>query len=157
MKHYFFYVFLFLSLNVFSQKEELKWELFHTVDSIWISVERPMSVQEVLFQRGDLPDPFVGENELLYTWVENYYWEYRSTFNVTEDHLSNEYLELDFQLVDTYASIYLNDSLLGQTNNFFRPYRFSIKKGTKLGANKLKVVFTSPINYHKERLSLIHI
>ena len=151
MNRFFCFIFLFISINVFSQKEELKWEVFHPIDSIWITVERPMSVQEVLFQRGDLPDPFVGENELLYTWVENYYWEYRSTFNVTEDHLSNEYLELDFQLVDTYASIYLNDSLLGQTNNFFRPYRFSIKKGTKLGANKLKVVFTSPINYHKER------
>lgn len=151
MNRFFYFIFLFISINVFSQKEELKWEVFHPIDSIWITVERPMSVQEVLFQRGDLPDPFVGENELLYTWIENYDWEYRSTFNVTEDHLSNQYLELDFQLVDTYASIYLNDSLLGQTNNFFRPYRFSIKKGIKLGVNKLKVVFTSPINYHKER------
>ena len=83
MNRFFYFILLFISINVFSQKEELKWEVFHPIDSIWITVERPMSVQEVLFQRGDLPDPFVGENELLYTWIENYDWEYRSTFNVT--------------------------------------------------------------------------
>ena len=134
-----------------SQTKELKWELFHPIDSVWIPVDHPMSVQEVLMNRGDLPDPFVGKNELFFSWVENYDWEYRSSFMMNDTMLSKSYKSIDFQLVDTYASIYLNDSLLGKTDNFFRPYSYDINNRVKLGVNHLKVVFTSPVNYHKER------
>ncbi|MFM8949492.1 MAG: glycosyl hydrolase 2 galactose-binding domain-containing protein, partial [Bacteroidota bacterium] len=41
--------------------------------------------------------------------------------------------------VDTYGSVYLNDSLLGNVNNMFRQWRFSSKKYLNQGSNKLRV------------------
>ena len=42
--------------------------------------------------------------------------------------------------MDTYANIYLNDSLLGKTNNAFRTWKFDIKKLAKT-ENKLLIAF----------------
>ncbi|MGC6434331.1 MAG: glycoside hydrolase family 2 protein, partial [Crocinitomicaceae bacterium] len=78
------------------------------------------------------------------------HWEYRSVFN---HHLTsvNTKTQLNFELVDTYASIYLNDSLILTTNNFFRPYSVDITKYLKEGRNELKAIFTPPVLYHYER------
>ena len=130
---------------------ELKWEVFHPVKKEWMPLSSMMSVQRLLFENGELPDPFVGKNELLYTWVEDYDWEYKSTFSIDSKQLEYQFIDLEFLLVDTYATIYLNGVLISKTDNFFRPYVFQIKAHLKEGENTIKVVFTSPVNYHKKR------
>jgi beta-mannosidase len=136
-----------------SQEVELSWQIFHPLKNVWLELGAKGSVQEAFYRLGELPDPFVEKNEDLYQWMENHQWIFRSRMEVTEEILKADYIDLDFHNVDTYADIYVNDSLIGKTDNAFHPYSFSIKSALKLGVNHFKVVFTSPVQYHEEAYS----
>ncbi|MFM7824028.1 MAG: glycoside hydrolase family 2 protein, partial [Bacteroidota bacterium] len=60
-------------------------------------------------------------------------------FQLNETSLKYDHGDLVFDGVDTYGSVYLNDSLLGNVNNMFRQWRFSSKKYLNQGSNKLRV------------------
>ena len=117
MKAVFFYMVFFIYLNINAQDKILSWDVFHPIKKEWIKIDGYKSIQAVLIDLGELPNPFYGENEKLFNWIEDYQWEYRSEFNY---HLSsvNSSTRLNFELVDTYSSIYLNDRLILETDNF---------------------------------------
>ena len=128
----------------------LSWSYKNPKTKEWKAFGEKGSVQEVLFQSGELPDPFYGENEALYQWVEDYEWELQSQFYLTEQQFLAKDIELFFPNVDTYASIYVNGNLIGKTDNFFHPFTFQIKSQLLCGYNEVRVVFTPPTLYHKE-------
>ena len=66
-------------------------------------------------------------------------WVYETFFQVNDNVLRYDHVDLVFDGIDTYGSIYLNDSMLGNVNNMFRQWRISSKKYLKTGANKLRV------------------
>lgn len=132
-----------------AQNTELNWEVFNPLTNQWLNFGTKGSVQEAFLVAGELPDPFVAKNEDLYQWMENYQWELRSRFEVSVDEIQKDYIELNFFNVDTYAKIYLNDMLIGETSNSFHPYNYEVKRLLKVGTNNLKVVFTSPVEFHK--------
>ncbi|MFM7176876.1 MAG: glycoside hydrolase family 2 protein, partial [Bacteroidota bacterium] len=66
-------------------------------------------------------------------------WTYETVFQLNETSLKYDHVDLVFDGVDTYGSVYLNDSLLGNVNNMFRQWRFSSKKYLNQGSNKLRV------------------
>ena len=72
-------------------------------------------------------------------------WEYKTNFNLSKKDLSKQHIELDFEGLDTYSSVYLNDSLILQTDNMFRNYTADVKELLKAGDNKLHIIFQSPI------------
>ncbi len=49
--------------------------------------------------------------------------------------------------MDTICSIYLNDHLVGTTENMFRHYYFNMTSAMNRGTNLLKAVFGSPVMY----------
>jgi beta-mannosidase len=149
MKTVLFFMVFSCFLTVFGQEQILKWEVFHPVKKEWFDGGTKGSVQEKLIELGELPDPFVGQNETLFTWIENHTWKYKSVFTLTEQELNQQYILLNFPSIDTYASIYINDFLIAKTDNAFIPYRFDIKKHVKKGKNRIEVVFTPPILFHK--------
>jgi beta-mannosidase len=132
-------------IHSFHSQKQLDWEFFHPLEKKWISAGTFGSVQEVLISKGELPNPFEGLNEKKFDWIEDYIWEYRSKFFIDSTTFKSKFLELEFPLVDTYAKIYLNDSLLIETSNSFLPYNVQIKDFVKLGENKLTVTFIPPI------------
>jgi beta-mannosidase len=134
----------------FSQKNELEWNFFHPIKKTWLQAGKCGSVQEKLIESKELPDPFYGENEKLFNWIEKYDWEFKSSFNLTEIQFAENFIELDFPGVDTYAKIYINDSLVLSTDNAFHPYILQVKPIVKIGLNSIKVIFTSPVNYHRK-------
>ncbi|MFM2190821.1 MAG: hypothetical protein RL491_1207 [Bacteroidota bacterium] len=69
----------------------------------------------------------------------NHAWTYESYFQVSDTVLKYDHVDLVFDGVDTYGSVYLNDSLLGNVNNMFRQWRFPSKNFLKKGNNKLQV------------------
>jgi beta-mannosidase len=138
-----------LSTQLMAQ-DTLQWKMFHPVKKEWILAGTHGSVQEMLISTGELPDPFYGKNEEKFGWVEDHVWEFVCEFNVSDEQFKKEYIELEFPGIDTYADIYLNDSLIGFAQNAFRPYFFQVKDKIKSGKNILRVVFTSPIMYHRE-------
>lgn len=146
-------IFLILIMNSFSFNSQviLNWEIKHARTNKWIHLGDKGSVQEALINSGELPDPFYGKNEELFTWVEDYCWEFRSEFKW--DKKKNEKVLLTFPNVDTYAKIYLNEVLIAETNNAFVHYNFLIQENLKDGKNVLSVVFDSPTRYQQKHKS----
>jgi beta-mannosidase len=139
---------MLLSVSLLSA-QNLNWKFFHPVEKKWIDFGEKGSVQEKLIEIGELPDPFHGKNEEKFSWIEKHDWEFSTEFQLNKEDFSKDFVQLNFPVVDTYAKIYLNGKLLAQTNNAFHPYKISIKNDAIEGINKVKVIFESPINYHK--------
>ena len=142
--------FLLFSVVSYAQ-QELTWEFYHPIKKEWLAFGKAGSIQEKLMELGELPDPFFGDNEKLYQWIEEHEWKFRSTFYLSEKELSAESLVLNFPNIDTYGEVTINETFLGRTANFFHPYNFEIKEVAKPGNNTVYVTITPPTLYHKSR------
>lgn len=142
-----------LAANAMGQMN-LSWKVQHPLSKNWIPFGEKGSVQEALIAAKELPDPFVGMNEDKFAWIENHQWTLESEFFLSEADLK-QFVELDFPSVDTYASIFLNGKLIGETVNAFVRYRFDVQDKIIAGKNKLKVVFTPPVMYQKTRIGKV--
>ena len=148
MKGILFLIFFLVFGNCFSQ--EVTWKLYHPIKKVWLDASKQNSVQEILIQSGELPDPFYGENESKFSWIESYIWEFKTEVNITNKDINSEFVELLLPYVDTYSKIYVNDSLVLLTENAFKPYFIQIKPFIHLGKNEIRAVFTPPTLYHKQ-------
>ena len=110
----------------------------------------PGTVHTDLFANQLIPDPFFGANEKQLQWIENENWEYETTFLLSEKEISNENIELEFEGLDTYATVYLNGKIVLEANNMFRKWIISAKNHLKKGKNHLKIVFQSAVQKGKE-------
>ena len=142
--------FLILFLIAFnaSSQDILQWKLEYNDSTLDAGTKG--SVQEVLIKNFVLPDPFYGMNEKLFLDLEKKEWTFTSTYFLAEN-LTTSFVELEFPSIDTYAKIYVNDSLVLTTDNAFIPHFVEVKKYLNQGENEIKVVFTPPVLYHKER------
>ena len=94
-------------------------------------------------------DFYRGDNETseLAKWIESENWIYYSVFDFSP---ISERTELVFEGLDTYANVYLNDSLVLTADNMFRTWVIDVSGILNDGENQLKVHFISPLNYHRE-------
>lgn len=138
-----------LSGCVLAQKE-LTWSILHPIKKDWIELGKKGSVQEALMATGELPDPFEGMNENKFGWIEDHRWEFKSMFFLEKEELKREFIELHFPSLDTYAKVYLNDSLIYTGDNAFIEHTIRMKNYLKKGLNELTILFTPPVLYHKE-------
>jgi beta-mannosidase len=138
-------------VNLSFAQRNLNWEFYNTEKKIWEDFGQSGSIQEKLIANGSLPDPFYGKNEEKFTWIEQQTWELKSTIELNAEEVASEYLELYFPNIDLYAKVYVNDVLLYEAGNFFHPHTIKLRYKVKVGPNSVKVVFTPPVLYHKER------
>jgi len=117
----------------------------YTDSSSWIPATVPGCVHTDLLHANIIADPFYGNNEKDVQWIENEDWEYRTTFTVSNKFLHHDFIHLNFDGLDTYADVYLNDSLILQAENMFLAYRINVKKLLLRGENKLYIHFYSPV------------
>jgi beta-mannosidase len=150
MKCLFVFLTVIVSVPSFSQHNIINWKIIHPIKKDTLLAGTHGSVQEKLIEKGELPNPFYGENESLFTWIENYEWEFVSTFQIDEQQLEYHFIELNFPNIDTYAKIYLNNQLILEAENYFRPYRVQIKQHLFLGKNEIKAIFTPPVYHHQK-------
>ncbi|MDX9747616.1 MAG: glycoside hydrolase family 2 protein [Paludibacter sp.] len=99
----------------------------------------PGMVHPDLQREGLIPDPFWRDNFKLCQWPEFWSWTYKRTFDVAPDMLSKQWIQLQFDGIDTYSEIYLNGRKLGTTNNMFLPYQFNVNGWLKEKGNTLEV------------------
>lgn len=111
----------------------------------WLPATVPGTVHQDLLRHRLLLNPFFGLNEEKIQWVENEDWEYKTTFTVTEEQLARDAALMTFEGLDTYASVYLNGSLLLKADNMFVGYSVPVKEVLRKGENRLHVFFRSPI------------
>ncbi|MFT3890580.1 MAG: glycoside hydrolase family 2 protein [Anaerolineales bacterium] len=119
--------------------------------SKWIPATVPGGTYMDLLTAGEIPDPFLGENEKQVQWVAERDWEYCHEFIVLPELLNEDRVELVCEGLDTVAEISLNGQPLAQTNNMFRTYRWDVKERLVPGINAVSVIFRSPVAYVDSR------
>jgi beta-mannosidase len=129
------------------------WEFRQAGKKEWLKASVPGTVHQDLLSHGIIEDPFYELNELKVQWIEMEDWEYRTKFIVSKEMLAQENKELIFKGLDTYADVYLNDSLILKANNMFRSWEASCGNLLKEGENELRILFKSPIRIGMEKLS----
>ncbi len=112
--------------------------------SAWQEGIVPGVVHLDLMRNDLLRDPFLGMNEKEVAWVEKNDWWYRKEFEVSEALLRTNQFLLRFDGLDTFATIWLNGTRLGTTDNMFIPWEFPAKKLLLPGKNVLAVKLSSP-------------
>lgn len=105
----------------------------------------PGVVHTDLMANGVIDDPFFGLNERDVQWVDKEDWVYEKLFVADSEILKEKNVELVFDGLDTYADVFLNDSLLLKADNMFRVWSADAKPYLREGENYLRVVFRSPI------------
>ena len=66
--------------------------------------------------------------------MEEREWWYRLTFNApAEAAAAGERLQLVFEGLDTFATVYLNGEEIGEHHNMFRPAAFDVTGRLRLG------------------------
>ena len=138
-------------MSSFTAQVTLDWEVFHPVKKTWLPFGKNGTVQEYLRDSGELPDPFYGENETKYQWIEDHEWHFRSKFFLNESFFNAKTLTLDIPNLDTYAQIFLNGKPLATTDNFFVHHQYLIDvKALVCGYNTLEIKIESPVLYHSK-------
>ncbi|GGH00213.1 beta-mannosidase [Polaribacter pacificus] len=151
----------FLALSVFSCKklqQELptnislseNWVFKATDETSWKPAEVPGNVFTDLLKQNLIPDPFIKTNEDSVQWVSSKKWEYKKLFEVPKNILDKAQIELSFEGLDTYATVYLNDVKILTSNNAFRTYTVNVKSNLK-NSNQLRVVFDNSQEQLKEK------
>ena len=107
----------------------------------------PGCVHRDLLRHRAIPDPFWGSNELSLQWIEERAWEYRATFTVAADLLTEDEVELVADGLDTVATVTLNGTEVARTENMFIGYRWSVKPLLRRGRNELTIRFESAMDY----------
>lgn len=111
------------------------------IDYFWMSAHVPGDVHSTLLKHRLIEDPFFGHNDLKCRWVEEKVWWYRTTFDWHDQLEDGERLDLVFEGLDTFATIYLNGVELGSTENMFISHSFDVTRELKVGKNTLAVKF----------------
>lgn len=104
-----------------------------------------------LLRRQQIPDPFFRDNEKKVQWIEKESWEYKSTFFCSPSDLAYRGKRMIFDGLDTFARVYLNGSLILESNNMFVQHTVDPSHVLQAGDNTLHIVFASPINEVAER------
>jgi beta-mannosidase len=110
----------------------------------WIPARVPGGVHTDLLRAEKIEDPFYRDNEAKLQWIGEKDWEYENRFVPGAKLLDEKQVELVFEGLDTYADVYLNDSLILQANNMFHEWRIEVKPLLKRGTNRLRIVFHAP-------------
>ncbi len=131
--------------SVFERSLNENWQFKEKGTLKWLVAKVPGCVHTDLIDNGIIEDPFYRLNESKVQWVDKKDWVYLNHFEISKEEFERTNHELQFEGLDTYAKVYLNDSLILNSNNMHRTYNVDVKKNLKKGTNYLKVILESPI------------
>ncbi len=149
---------LIITLNSCKEKEvkilpgstEIKinknWKFRQAGKDDWRNAEVPGNVHTDLLKNKIISDPFKNDGERKLQWIEREDWEYKTNFYIPFSTLNYDRVEINLDGLDTYANVYLNDSLILKADNMFIGWKIPCKQFLRPGENVLKIYFHSPIN-----------
>ena len=112
----------------------------------WYNATVPGTVHTDLLDNRIIEDPFYRLNERGLQWIDKEDWVYETGFTLDADMASRSNIELCLNGLDTYADVYLNDSLIIRSDNMFRRWTAPVSKLIRRnGENTLRVYFHSPV------------
>jgi beta-mannosidase len=121
------------------------WSFRRAGTEAWYPAQVPGEVHSDLLRQGLIPDPWRNFNVDSVQWVEHADWTYRCTFQAGPEIQGKRHVELIFKGLDTFADVYLNDSLLGHADNMFRIWSWPVENLLQPGDNKLTVTFHNAV------------
>ncbi|XP_055330943.1 beta-mannosidase-like [Paramacrobiotus metropolitanus] len=118
-------------------------------DSSTFEASVPGNIYTDLWRNGTLKeDPYYRFNDVEYRWVSKEDWSFWRDFQVPENVTAHKKVLLKCDGLDTVSSVYVNDKLVGASDNQFVQYFFDIKAALKTSKlNQISVRFTSPTKY----------
>ncbi|WP_034259684.1 beta-mannosidase [Aequorivita capsosiphonis] len=128
------------------------WQFSEIETNEWQAAEVPGTVQADLLRLGKIPNPFLKNNEDSIQWISTKNWQFKKSFSISDEILKKQKHLLNFEGLDTYAKVFLNDSLILSANNAFRTWEVEVSKLLK-PENQLLVVFTNIDSVEKEKAS----
>lgn len=143
--------FLFISLcflSTFSLQAQTvllhtNWQFKQQGANTWYKATVPGTVHTDLLENKLIPEPFYRDNETNLQWIADKNWDYKTQFDVSQNFKSFPKVLIQFEGLDTYADVYLNETLILHTENMFRTYTVDIKPFLKNRENVLRVSFSS--------------
>ena len=157
MKNVVYIIFILALFTACNPEEVLKqdltegWEFSNQHDSINGQTTVPGVIHTDLLASGIIDDPFYGENEEKLQWIGENEWVYTVKIIPEPGILEKQHIDLVFEGLDTYAEVFLNDSLILRTDNMFRTWQVDVKGILHNGDNKLKVSFSPPGKINEEK------
>lgn len=108
----------------------------------WLPVSQiPTSVHQELKLLKKIPDPFLGLHEWDVQWIGECRWAFKTTFNITDNDLESQFIDLVLDGLDCYATVLLSGQEILRTQNQFLSYRSGIRERLKSGPNELQIHF----------------
>ena len=133
--------------------EEIRgWEFKH--EGKWYDAKVPGNNVSDLLNHKLISNPFYANNEDSIQWIFEKEWTYRSNFQLSETILAKKNHRLVFNGLDTYAKVFLNDSLILEANNMFIAWEIDVN-GIVRKENTLIVKFFPPNKIEKEKESIL--
>lgn len=155
MKYWIVSIFIpFIHLAQLSEEVILSttWQFKNSVGQNWKPAKVPGNVYNDLLETKQIPDPYFSSNEKKVQWVDTCDWDYSTEFNINSAQLKKfDHAELSLKGIETFASIFLNDSLILNTNNAFRTWNKDIHPLLRAGKNTLRVRFLSTVKTAKAK------
>ncbi|THV33890.1 glycoside hydrolase family 2 protein [Glycomyces buryatensis] len=90
-----------------------------------------------------IADPFDGDNEAAQQWIGDTAWRFATSFTWTD--AGEDRHDLVAHGLDTVATVEINGTVVGRTENMFRTYRWDVREALREGENTLTVTFAAPI------------
>lgn len=103
-----------------------------------------------LMENGEIPDPFYALNEKAVQWVGEKDWEYKRSFEITEEELESDEIFLNCEMLDTLCDVYINEKYAFSAENCFVAQSVAVKDFLCLGENEIRIYFHSAVNYVSE-------
>ncbi len=162
------YILSIILLNIFSlvsvfstNVNPISWEInqgwkFHEarLDN-WYHATVPGVVQTDLMANNVINDPFLKLNERSVQWIDKEDWVYETHFDMPVDAMKQKYIIITCYGLDTYADVYLNDSIIIKADNMFRTWEANIKNFVKSSNNVLRIYFHSPVKIDLPKYDLL--
>lgn len=96
-----------------------------------------------LLAAGLIADPFDGDNEAAQQWIGDTSWRYTTTFTWQPGDADRH--DLVAYGLDTVATVELNGTVVGRTQNMHRGFRWDVRELLTPGENTLTVTFAAPV------------
>lgn len=135
-----------------SHELNANWQFSKEGSNDWYKATVPGVVHLDLLANNLIEDPFWGNNEQKLRWIENENWVYTTTFVATDSLLNEQHIELQFEGLDTYGTVYLNGTKIIEADNMFRSWNKEVKDLLVPGENELKIRFESPIIHNEQKV-----
>ncbi len=126
------------------REASLPYERFQTHPLPKMDVRVPSHIHTDLVANHLIANPFEERNEAGLRWIDESDWTYECEFEWSPTP-EFPHRKLLFEGLDTVCDIFLNDALIGRSDNFFLPVEVEVTDRLEVGQNRIRIEFHSAV------------